>query len=499
MLYESLVVSLPLCISLSLCIVSAGDRLECGLRQQHLRQHQHYHGARHPLDHDPIIFDSASALHDNFDEAPSLLGDSCIFHRGVSDIGDNYDDEADDHSWRSPLERLSPLPSLSMQSSFSSEGDLFSTPATIISPGPQHAHHVDITAHQRQQQQLHQQQFRHQTTELLQRTRSTGTTIVALLANNSTVLILAADTRSTDGTIVADKKCKKLHALSNNIWCAGAGTSADVEALVRRVKFTFWKSGMQSKLGGGGIGNFDSSSSSSSSSSRRNANYYVKTYGDDDNGIALPSASVPTMLHHIRTQLGRAHGELGANLLVGGYDYNSHRALLAAVHPHGSMDVVNYSALGSGGLAAMGVLESKYPKVQCWGEGGERRGVTVEEGIQLAVDAVRAGIENDLGSGSQIDVCVIRREGAFCQRALVREQELTWTTSVHDGEIDGRQHDNKRRVSSGERNDRELKLQNDAGVNGFGNVPFAIRSKSIVCGGRPSDSGKKRSGWSMLD
>lgn len=484
MLYEALVVSL---ISLSLCIVSAGDRLECGLRQQHLRQHHHYHGARHPLDHDPIIFDSASAsaLHDNFDEAPSLLGDSCIFHRRVSDIGDNYDDEADEHYlWRSPLERLSPLPSLSMESSFSSEGDLFSTPATIISPGPQHVHHVDITAnHQRRQQlQLHQQQYRHQTTELLQRTRSTGTTIVALLANNSTVLILAADTRSTDGTIVADKQCKKLHALSNNIWCAGAGTSADVEALVRRVKFTFWKSGMRLKLGAGGIGNFDSSSR------RRNANYDVDTYGDEDNDIALPIASVPTMLHHIRTQLGRAHGELGANLLVGGYDYYSHHALLAAVHPHGSMDVVNYSALGSGGLAAMGVLESKYPKVQ--------RGITMEEGIQLAIDAVRAGIENDLGSGSQIDVCVIRREGAFCQRALVREQELTWTTSVHDG----RQHDNKRRVSSGKRDDRALKLQNDAGANGFGNVQFAIRSKRIVCGGRPSDSGKKtRNGWSMLE
>ena len=55
----------------------------------------------------------------------------------------------------------------------------------------------------------------------------------------------------------------------------------------------------------------------------------------------------------------------------------------------------------------------------------------MEEGIQLAVEAVRAGIENDLGSGSQVDVCVIRQDGAFYQRAVVREQELRWaTTSV---------------------------------------------------------------------
>lgn len=149
----------------------------------------------------------------------------------------------------------------------------------------------------------------------------------------------------------------------------------------------------------------------------------------------------------------------------------------------------------------MGVLESKYPKLHYGGSsgsagndagaGGRIRGITVEEGIQLAVDAVRAGIENDLGSGSQIDVCVIRREGTFFQRALVREQALTWTKRVHDDEIDGPQQldDNETRMSNDELVDTKANQQFDtAGVNGFGNVPFAIRSKRIVCGGYPSDA-----------
>lgn len=470
------------CIVFHLCIVCAENRLDCGfdLRRQKRRQTLQLYGVHHHFDHDPILFDFTS------------LGDSSssIFHlAGLSDIGDELDnDDGIDQQWQSPLRRMSNLPSLSTESSSGMNRVLASpfsssSQETIISTGPQHTNTVDIT---KQQQQQHRYQHSLLKTEQL-RTRSTGTTVVALLANNSTVLILAADTRATDGTIVADKSCKKLHALSSNVWCAGAGTSADVEALVRRVKFTFWKRGR--KEGGSGVGN---------------CCYHNNTIDinwDEDN--ALPLASVPTMLHYIRTQLGRMRGDLGANLLVGGYDYNSNRALLAALHPHGSMDVVNYSALGSGGLAAMGVLESIYPTAQCWGgrRGGkehghhrERSGITVEEGIQLAVDAVKAGIENDLGSGSHIDVCVIRREGAFCQRAIVREQELTWTTSVHvhDGAINGRQGNKRSKSSETNGVDSKVLYKKDDGVNGFGNVPFSIRSRRIVHGGHHlSDSGQK--------
>jgi len=295
------------------------------------------------------------------------------------------------------------------------------------------------------------------------KTRSTGTTITALVAQNSTVLILAADTRATDGTTVADKRCEKLHALARNVWCAGAGTSADVDALVRRVKFAFWKRGALTKEGcGGGVGNMQSSSDG------RNNSGMTMTMTMMDATIAkedreVPSASMPAVLHYVRTRLQKTGGSLGANLLVGGYDVDSRRAHLAAVHPHGSMDVVTYAALGSGGLAATGVLESRYPVIGS----GE---CSVEEGIRLAVDAVRAGVDNDLGSGSQVDVCVIRREGVLYRRAVVREEELEWI-----GEDGGECLETPAMPVE------ELAA---SGVNGFGNVPFAIQSKKVVSGGQ---------------
>lgn len=182
----------------------------------------------------------------------------------------------------------------------------------------------------------------------------------------------------------------------------------------------------------------------------------------EDNDV--PIASVMTILHYLRTQLQKTRGSLGVNLLVGGYEYGLQRAYLAAVHPHGSMDVVTYAALGSGGLAATGVLESRYPQVGC-------SECTVEEGIRLAVDAVKAGIDNDLGSGSQVDVCVISADGVMYRRAIVKEEELEWINDNDSWYDDARKEkDNDQLVASG--------------VNGFGNLPFSFQSKKIVVGGR---------------
>ena len=43
-------------------------------------------------------------------------------------------------------------------------------------------------------------------------------------------VVLGADTRATEGDTVADKNCEKIHYIADNIWCCGAGTSADTEA-----------------------------------------------------------------------------------------------------------------------------------------------------------------------------------------------------------------------------------------------------------------------------
>lgn len=58
------------------------------------------------------------------------------------------------------------------------------------------------------------------------------------------------------------------------------------------------------------------------------------------------------------------------------------------------------SPIGSGSLAAMAVFES-----------GWKPNLTEEEGKKLVRDAIAAGIFNDLGSGSNVDLCVIRNSG----------------------------------------------------------------------------------------
>lgn len=57
--------------------------------------------------------------------------------------------------------------------------------------------------------------------------KKTGTTIVGVVCKDG--VVLATDTRATGGSIVMEKLCQKLHYMSPNIWCAGAGTAADCD------------------------------------------------------------------------------------------------------------------------------------------------------------------------------------------------------------------------------------------------------------------------------
>lgn len=57
---------------------------------------------------------------------------------------------------------------------------------------------------------------------------------------------------------------------------------------------------------------------------------------------------------------------------------------------------MNFVSLGSGSVAASGVLETEY-----------KENMTFDEAKALAVKAISAGIIEDLGSGSQVDVCLI--------------------------------------------------------------------------------------------
>lgn len=99
----------------------------------------------------------------------------------------------------------------------------------------------------------------------------------------------------------------------------------------------------------------------------------------------------------LKQHLFRYQGHIGAYLVVAGVDPTG--VGLYTVHAHGSTDKLPYVTMGSGSLAAMSVFESTW-----------KPNLNKEQAIALASEAILAGIFNDLGSGSNVDVCVIDKE-----------------------------------------------------------------------------------------
>lgn len=111
-------------------------------------------------------------------------------------------------------------------------------------------------------------------------------------------------------------------------------------------------------------------------------------------GRKAPVVAVLTML---KQYLFQYQGHVGAALILGGYDDEGPK--LFSIAPHGSTDSTPFAALGSGSLAAMAVFES-----------GFKEKLTRDEAIKLVSSAILAGIFNDLGSGSNVDICVIEKD-----------------------------------------------------------------------------------------
>jgi len=101
----------------------------------------------------------------------------------------------------------------------------------------------------------------------------------------------------------------------------------------------------------------------------------------------------------LKQHLFRYQGHVSAALVLGGVDFSG--PTLHTVYPHGSTDSLPYVTMGSGSLAAMAMFEAAYKPLM------ER-----EDAIKLVHSAICSGIFNDLGSGSNVDITVITKNGA---------------------------------------------------------------------------------------
>ncbi len=228
----------------------------------------------------------------------------------------------------------------------------------------------------------------------LPKATSTGTTIVGLIYKDG--IVLGADTRATEGPIVADKNCEKIHYISDNIRCCGAGTAADTEFVTQLIS--------------------------------SNMQLHELSTGR--------KPRVVTAMTMLKQRLFQYQGHVGAALVLGGYDATGPQ--LFTVAPHGSTDKLPYVTMGSGSLAAMAVFESGWK--QDMDVSRLLRGISHdsnafagadfthsclqrESAIALVCAAIESGIFNDLGSGSNVDVCVITKEKTDMLRNYVKPNE----------------------------------------------------------------------------
>lgn len=198
-----------------------------------------------------------------------------------------------------------------------------------------------------------------------------GTTTVGIMCRDG--VILAADKRATAGFVV-NKKTQKIHKITDNMAVTMAGLVSDAQLLVKLIK-------AEVKL-------------------KDLATLRTSTVKETANLLA-------GMLYSNLRKMSMVPGIV--SFLLAGNDSDGHHLWDLGID--GSVtDVDDYVSDGSGSIFAIGVLEALYKK-----------GMSVEEGVKLAVRAIGAALQRDVNTGNGIDVIVIDGKGV----RTVLEKDLT--------------------------------------------------------------------------
>jgi len=184
-----------------------------------------------------------------------------------------------------------------------------------------------------------------------------GTTTIGLIAKDA--VILAAEQKSTMGYLVDSKVAQKIYQLDDHVGLTIAGSVGDALAMVRLLKAQ------------------------------------LKLYKLERGPITVKGAA--TLISNILQ--GSKYFPYMNQFILAGYDKEPS---VYSVDPLGGFDFKDkYYSTGSGSPFAYGVLEA-----------GFKEGMSVEEGIDLVIKAIKAAIERDIGSGGkEIQVAIIDKNG----------------------------------------------------------------------------------------
>ncbi|MCS7140334.1 MAG: proteasome subunit beta [Candidatus Nezhaarchaeota archaeon] len=184
-----------------------------------------------------------------------------------------------------------------------------------------------------------------------------GTTTVGVRCVDG--IVLSTDRRVTSGFYVANKRGKKLLQVDDRVYATIAGVVADAQMLVDRVKAQV---------------------------------RYIKTITKQPLSVRAIANLTSNILFHSR------FFPLIVHVIVAGIDDEG--PAMFNIDLFGTLTEEKYIATGSGSPLAIAVLETKY-----------REGLTVKEAIPIVVEAIKAAMRWDPGSGEGFDVVIITKEG----------------------------------------------------------------------------------------
>jgi len=200
--------------------------------------------------------------------------------------------------------------------------------------------------------------------EISKNVMKSGTSILGLVCKDG--VIMAADRRSTAGNMVMNKNKQKTVKINDYLVVSGTGMASDIDMIQKLVRAELRLKELGSKQ-------------------RPTVGEAANLFGN----IAYRSIRQPTMIPFI------------AGTLVAGFNEDG-TAELYTIEPAGTAEKVEeYDAnFGSGMPFILGLLERGYKK-----------DMTIKEGVELAVEALKSSTQRDTGSGNGIDVFVITKDG----------------------------------------------------------------------------------------
>ncbi|MFO8019734.1 MAG: archaeal proteasome endopeptidase complex subunit beta [Promethearchaeia archaeon] len=185
----------------------------------------------------------------------------------------------------------------------------------------------------------------------------TGTTTVGITCKDA--VILGTDKRASMQYFVSSKRAKKLHKIQEHLYMTIAGSVADAQNLVDvlRAETSLYQYEKEKKV-------------------------RIEAAGKILANILFQNKMTP---YQVGLILGGVTEKEGAKLLnIGAY---------------GSILPDKYCAVGSGQNFSYGVLEAKY-----------KDDLSIEEGKNIVIRAVKSSIVRDMASGNGIDIAVVKKD-----------------------------------------------------------------------------------------